>query len=407
MIYDVYGNAIGGGGGSDSLFWSGNGRLNAQKIAKQLTALRWTTTASGMPNASDSNTIASGTTVTGAPYSSASVEDGYIGISISLYTFLSAVHNPRSVLYTTPSKGYTGYAYYGTICTSLVCAAWGLPMLITTAAFPKCDFIREVEYPQVELGDMLLGNGHALMVSEVRRDSTGAPTHVRTSESKYNTCVENSLNTYSTFVSTYQSVYKIYRFSDIENVCAYIPSPAVPMMGEDAGELQFPDVMTCFGDKVTRKYGTDVVINVLDDTGYSTITVYRNGVQVSTHNVEDFTLTAPETGCYEVRMTGSGKSSSTFFDIVDCAASISGSTLTFQSTYGAFAIGGYPAYTKNAAGKATTWNNPKRVHFLTISERAGGYADITEMQNDAECNGGIRIYCRGAYGSVSFEVPFD
>lgn len=405
MIYDIQGNELAAAAGR--MYHTENGRLNAVKVSRQQTAVEWTTTAAGMPNASDSSTIADGTTVTGLPYSSASVEDGYIGISVSLYTFMSAVHNPRSVLYTQRSKGYTGYAYYGTVCTSFACAAWGLPMLITTVALRKCDFVKQVQYSDIEIGDMLLSEGHAILVVGVERNSSGTVTRVKTAESNYPHCVENAWQTYAAFVSQYSGEYTAYRFTGIEDVSSYQPSPFLSMMGEEPEDVTFPDVMTCFGDKVTRKKGTDVVINVLDSTGYDSIKVYRDGALLSSHAVEDFTISAPETGTYEVRMTGSGKQSSAWFDIVDCAASISGNVLSFKTTYGAYAIGGYPKYTKNSSGKATSWNNPKRVRFLTMDERKTGSASIADMKADADCDGGIRVYCLGAYGFVSFEIPYE
>ena len=158
MIYDFEGQKVASQG---DLFLKDNGVLRARMIAEQMTKLAWTTTADGMPITDNGGTYNAGGGATGMPYSSASMEDGYIGISVSIYSFLSALHNPRSMLYTTPSKGYTGGAFYGTVCTGLVCAAWGLPCLVTTAAFPKADFIREVSWDDIRIGDMLLIGGHA------------------------------------------------------------------------------------------------------------------------------------------------------------------------------------------------------------------------------------------------------
>lgn len=106
-------------------------------------------------------------------------------------------------------------------------------------------------------------------------------------------------------------------------------------------------------------------------------------------------------------MTGNEKSSSTYFDIVDAHLTVSSNIASYEATYGAFAIGGYPSYTVDSSGKATTWNNPKRIHFITEQEDIAREIDITEMLNDEDCDGGLRLYVRGVYGSVSFEFPYS
>ena len=387
----------------------GNGVAEALCITNQLCNIEWKTVNNGMPNASDSNTIAEGTTVKGMPYSSASMEDGYIGIGISIYTFMSAVHNPRSVLYTEMSKGYTGYAYYGTICTSLICAAWGLPCLITTVAFPKWSEVEQVAFADLEIGDMILSltEGHAKIISGVVRDSNGDITSIRTSESKYNDCITNNYQTYSAF-TTAHSTYLGYRYKHIDSVDSYEPVPFIRFFDEPYLDAVFPDIMTGFGDKVTRKKGTDVRINVLNTEGYSSIQIYKNNELIETkYTLVDFTISSPGIGAYEVRLVGEKKTSSTYFDIVDCYIDIDGTDLTFSTTYEALAIGGIPAYTTDASGKATSWNNPKRNRILTEEENVAKEIDITEFANDSDCQGGIRLYVKGIYGSVSFEKLYS
>lgn len=407
MIYDVSGNElVAKSSGGNENKWEGNGVLNAYMVAKQFCTIPWETVTSGMPNA-NAGYIAANTTTVGLPYSSASMEDGYIGIGVSLYTFMTALHNPRSVLYTVESKGFTGYAYYGTVCTSLVCAAWKLPCLITTVAFPKTSLIAAKQKSEIELGDMLLSSSHAKLITGIVRNSAGEITNVRVSESKYNHCVENSYKTYSSFL-TDNSSYTVYRYVNIDNVDSYSPSEFYPLFDEEGGLVNYPDIMTCFGDRVTRKKGTDITINVLDSDGYSSIKVYKDGVQISsTQTLSDFTISAPDVGLYEVKMVGSDKESSTFFDIVDATVSVNGNALTFNTTYSATAVGGFPTYTTDADGKATSWNNPKRVILLTDAENVARSVDITEIKNDSDCDGGVRLYVKGAYGSVSFEQFFS
>lgn len=404
MLYDSNGNKL--IQAKPQKGWRNNGVLDALCVTKQLCKTEWETEAQNMPKTS-STYYTEDEKTQGMPYSSASLEDGYIGLSISLYTYMSAVHNPRSVLYTSRSKGYTGVAYYGTICTSLICAAWGLPCLYTTAALPKCDFITPVAFADMELGDMMLNSGHARLITGLKRDASGAITHVQTSESVTPHCRQNAYEEYSSFVSR-NSDYTIYRYKKINNVDSYEPSQFIALLDEVKTEPLFPDIMTCFGDKVTRKCGENVVINVIDSTDYERIEVYRDGELIDTKtSLADFTLATPIAGLYECRMIGSKKVSSTFFDIVDCTITINGDTATFETTFVATAIGGFPVYSVDSSGNATSWNNPKRNRILTEEENVDREIDITEFVNDSDCQGGIRLYVKGAYGTVSFEKKYS
>lgn len=404
MLFDSNGNKL--NQAKPQKGWKNNGVLDALCVTKQLCLTDWETKAQNMPKTS-STYYEEDEKTQGMPYSSASFEDGYIGLSISLYTFMSAVHNPRSVLYTSRSKGYTGVAYYGTVCTSLICAAWGLPCLYTTAALTKCDFITSVAFADMELGDIMLNSGHARIITGLKRDSSGAITHVQTSEAVTPHCRQNEYEDYSSFVSN-NSDYTVYRYNKINAVDSYEPSPCIALLDEARGSIVYPDIMTCFGDKVTRKYGENVTINVLDGTGYSKIEVYRDGTLIDTKtSLVDFTLTTPIAGLYECRMIGDKKVSSTYFDIVDCTITIDGNTATFETTFMATAIGGFPVYSVDASGNATSWNNPKRNRILTEEENVDREIDITEFKNDSDCQGGIRLYVKGAYGTVSFEKKYS
>lgn len=369
------------------------GQLNAINNALQQCRIKWTTTNSGMPSAPTS-----GVTKTGLPYSSASMEDGYIGISVSIYTFMCAVKNPNSVLYTEESKGYTGADYYGTVCTTIPSSAWGLPCIVTTRAFPSFDGVtKKPNFLDLQLGDMILGATHAKFITGIIKDEYGRIAYVKASESRTGGCTEGGYTAFDTFASVH-NMYSAYRFDDIANADNYEAIPWVQLMDEEATEPVYPDIMSQFGDKVTRKYGTDINITVLDSTGYSSIGVYKDGTLTETKSVGNFTLTSPAVGSYEVRMTGTGKTSSTYFDIIDNTVSLNGTTLSWTSTT-ATAVGGFPTYTVDANGKATSWNNPTKVHILTSAEQSAKSLDISNIT----VGGGFRVYANGVYGSVSWE----
>jgi hypothetical protein len=67
--------------------------------AHNLSQVKWTPVADTMPSRKG-GFFEKGREYTGVPYSSVRSEGRYIGFDISLRTFLAAVENPRSVLYT-------------------------------------------------------------------------------------------------------------------------------------------------------------------------------------------------------------------------------------------------------------------------------------------------------------------
>ena len=94
---------------------------NALKRIAQLTEIRWQPV---LPDVMPSRKgYFSGEPQTGVPYSSARGIGRWIGYDISLETFMTAVRNPASVLYTenlreSPYNVPNGATYYGLTCSS-------------------------------------------------------------------------------------------------------------------------------------------------------------------------------------------------------------------------------------------------------------------------------------------------
>jgi hypothetical protein len=102
----------------------------AVEYARIMSRVKWTPVADGMPNRSGGY-FEKGTEYTGVPYSSVKTVGRCIGFEIYLKTFLAAVENPRSVLYTENLSGKVSNAapYYGKVCSTFTSYALqcGLP----------------------------------------------------------------------------------------------------------------------------------------------------------------------------------------------------------------------------------------------------------------------------------------
>jgi hypothetical protein len=91
----------------------------AVEYAHIMSRVKWTPVADGMPHVGGGH-FKKGTEYTGVPYSSVKTVGRCIGFNIYLKTFLAAVENPHSVLYTEDLSGKLSLAapYYGKVCST-------------------------------------------------------------------------------------------------------------------------------------------------------------------------------------------------------------------------------------------------------------------------------------------------
>ncbi len=200
----------------------------AVEYARIMSQVKWTPVAGSMPKRSGGY-FEEGTEYTGVPYSSVETVGRCIGFDIYLKTFLAAVENPLSVLYTENLSGkvYNAASYYGMVCSTFT--GYGLQ-----CAFPYRSSHHEPGFrkgivlvdPQsaqaAEPGDIiytppgkLLGGSHIELVTAVERDGQKVIA-VRDEESRPPT-TRNRLLKASTFDSHISSRNRrMYRITDLD-----------------------------------------------------------------------------------------------------------------------------------------------------------------------------------------------
>lgn len=165
--------------------------------ARLLSRVKWSPVADTLPNRKG-GFFEKGRQYTGVPYSSVRSEGRYIGFDIALRTFLAAVENPHSVLYT---ENFTGKvsnaaAYYGSVCSAYTSYALGcgIPEVSRRYGPPVGTGIILVQPQSAEaaqVGDVIYtphatetSGSHVEMVTAVKRDKTGRVTSIRVEESR-------------------------------------------------------------------------------------------------------------------------------------------------------------------------------------------------------------------------------
>lgn len=124
---------------------------------------------------------AKGRTVRGAPYSSVKEINTYLFQDVSYHTFMTAVHNPRSVLYTediskAPYHGLNCAPYYGSVCSSSVMYALGIDIPFYANQIINLSYmerLKEQVIDSLKICDVIWVSGHVQMIYDIehRADS--------------------------------------------------------------------------------------------------------------------------------------------------------------------------------------------------------------------------------------------
>lgn len=248
----------------------------AVEYARIMSRVEWSPVADGMPRRGGH--FEKGTVYTGVPYSSVKSVGRYIGLDIFLKTFLAAVENPHSVLYTENLHGEVSNAecYYGKVCSSytsyaLQCGIWYVSRLHTP---PHRDGITLVE-PQsaqsARIGDIIFTppspGSHVEIVTEVTRNGDGRVTRVRVEES-WPPTTRNTDRNAAEFDSHIASAdRKLYRITDLDawREGNRAESFLFPNYAEDSAPPTINRVLLLDrGDWVPYHKGQTVKFNVMD-----------------------------------------------------------------------------------------------------------------------------------------------
>ncbi len=254
----------------------------AVDYARIMSRVKWTPVADGMPRRG--GRFEAGKVYTGVPYSSVKAEGRYIGFDIFLKTFLAAVENSKSVLYTENLKGRVTNAecYYGKVCSSytsyaLQCGIWYVSRLHGPE---HRDGIIQVESQSAQtarVGDVIFtppppkgGGSHVEIVTGITRDKNGRATHVLIEESSPQTTrnTNRSAKAFNAHLASRNK--KLYRITDLDawRGSNRAESFLFPNYAEDSATPEINRVLLLDrGDWVPYFKGQTVKFNVMDRDG--------------------------------------------------------------------------------------------------------------------------------------------
>lgn len=345
---------------TDYIAWAKAVRIRLDNLMR----VQWTPVASTFPkydangSANAQTNYVSGTTYQGIPYSSTREVDKYVGLNLSLRSFLTAVHNPYSLLYTEnlnaastrSAYGKTYHAdqcgpYMGIQCTAFACYVLGLPFYFWTRSF---DYAANAGYftrltskdaADVRLYDVIYQTGHVRIISDITY-TNGDISKIYVSES-VSPLTKTTEYTPSQFNSTFgTSTYSMFR----------VAMNGLSTEYENVSDIEYnDDICTIGGDYYCFRVGDIIGINYWLGN-YTKMEIYRNDHLVltkdnlsSSDHLVNLTNDNLTQGVYTARLSnadGTVVSKPTHFEVIDalCGCTIQQdgkAKVTFSSKRGA------------------------------------------------------------------------
>lgn len=356
-----------------------------------------------------------GVAVTGIPYSSVKELDKFVGQEVSFYTFLSAVNNPRSVLYTEnvglpPYHGKNCAAYYGSVCSMAVNYALGLDRPYATFMYGSLPGFKRVAQQDLDYaapGDIVCFSGHVILITDIIKDDDGSIKYVRILECTGSKAFNRRYNKEQFQSRLDKKEHVIYRYLDLQKL-ATEPSP-FPAIEFDLKACMTNNALSLDrGDRVAySKDEGEVVMNVLDG-GYDKLKVYKiidgNMIMVEEQTyfgTPDILLTGLEPGSYKAILSKNDEifSNAVSFEILE--------TNVDFSLFGSYIDINFSSV--NAT--------PEYVVFCKRNGSRRFIADITENERITghkfiKCEASLetlylKVFFKGEYGRVSNSmIPF-
>ena len=270
----------------------------------------------------------------GLAYSSVKEIDTYVGTDVSFHTFMTALHNPRSVLYTEnvskkPYHGINCGAYYGVVCNMLVSYALGLKVPWNTYEFATAEnmmLVSDQSSKGVALADVICQEGHVMLVTRIMRNPLdGKAIELELSEAVRSGCRRVTISGKELDENISMGRWLLCRYKDLE-MNTYTPlTDFVAVGNESLDAFKYnDDICTNRGDKACFVYGDTVTLNIAK--GYKTVEIFKDSVLYKKIRIKkniDIKLIDLPFGDYCARVKKRNRESEfTFWKVIDVSVDV-------------------------------------------------------------------------------------
>lgn len=341
--------------------------------------------------------------VMGLPYSSVKELNTYLFQDVSYHTFMTAVHNPMSVLYTEdiskpPYHGTNCAPYYGGVCSSTVMWALGIDVPYSSAHITELPDMKRIECQMIDslkICDVIWKTGHVQMIydMEFRHDTlysvstfetAGNSSHIkRYSKAKF-------LNMWET------NGYVGYRYNKL------IYSTEPPVILEWNPITYNDDLCPSKGDRAVYRTTDTVTINIFNPS-YDKIVLKRGTALIASDECigDCYQYYDLQPGIYTVNLQKGkegDKTSRVSFEVVDTSIgytySEGGNNINIY-----FSSSAKPEYAAICSVSGTCGGHIFPISDLDILR---GYIVVSQPLNTDLCY--CKVIFKGEYGRIS-NVP--
>lgn len=352
--------------------------------------------------------LEAGVEYTGFPYSSNEVSNMFLCENITFETYLSALANPDSVLYTKDLYEYrNGSSYYGIVCNGLCRYAYGIDgMRYNTKYWMDIPGMVEVApvgehtVEDLKLADTLHGSNsevnHNALITDILRDENGEIVMVEVSEALYPTCRRRKF-TVEDYYKEFGKNYRVSRYEYLESI------PPVDeyydnILNSDLDKTT-PAIAVDYGDKSNIPEGSEIVISSFAE-GKNTVQIIKDGKVIEEVKVDGYTKIArtPESGRYTVKLKNTDYSTEfcVFAPIISHSLNNNEITITASSTDAGSKIS-HMEFRNAISGGFASLN---KMILLTDEEKETGVF-TKEIANNAVT---YRVSYRNEYGLWTHQV---
>lgn len=338
-------------------------------------------------------------TVTGAPYSSVKEINTYLFQDVSYHTFMTAVHNPNSVLYTEnisrpPYHGLNCATYYGAVCSSSIMWAYGIEIPYFASQIITLPGFSEIEHQVIDslkICDVIWKTGHVQMIYDMEYKADTLY-RIKAFETSGDNAHIKSYKKEKFFKMWNDGGYVAYRYDKL----IASNKPAVFQGWESIAHNEY--LCPSKGDKSVYRTTDTVTINILDST-YNQILLVKEATLVASDDysgkIHQYHNLQP--GIYDVFLQrGEERTASVSFEIINTEVSYSANdddntiNIYFQSS-------AMPNY----AAICDLYGNAR---YFPISDydRWRGFITVKRSTNPAYKY--CKVIFKGKYGSI-INVP--
>ena len=382
------------------------GARNAIKKAYQMTDICFTPMANFVAN--PTKTYHKGEKCKGLVYSSVKETHTYVGMDVSFHTFMTALHNPKSVIYTEnvskpPYHGSNCGAYYGTVCSGLTTYALGLKIYHRTYDFANSNCFQLVDDQSskgVRLADVINSGGHVQLVTAIKRNpKNGKAEEIEICEGVRPGCRRAKLSGSKLDILLTRKVkkWKLYRYKYLDSV-RYTPLTDFVAVGDEILNPFYynDDICTNRGDKACYIVGDTVALNIAK--GYDKMEVYKDSKlykSLTINQDKDVFLPDLPFGDYKARLISEKKQSDfTYWKMIDVNVKID----TKKKLVRFSSKNAKPVYVDFCSSKGGL--SIKNVFDLSDEDIKNGFIDVSSSTSSMKKNKYVRVHFECEYGRV-------